>query len=237
MARCGEERALVRDLDDAPEVHHRDAVRDVLDHREVVRDEDVREAEALLQVLQQVHHLRLHRDVERRHRFVADDELRLDGERARDRDALPLAAGELVRVALRVRRRQADDAQQLGHALALAPGVQAVQRERLGEHVADRHARVQRRVRVLEDDLHRAALRAQVAAASSSPRSRPSKRDAAAVGSISRNTRRPSVDLPQPDSPTTPSVSPAARVKSTPSTARTAPRRAAEQAARAPGSA
>ena len=42
---CGEQRALVGVLDDLPEVHHGDARRDVLDHREVVRDEDVGEAE------------------------------------------------------------------------------------------------------------------------------------------------------------------------------------------------
>ena len=49
---------------------------------------------------QQVQDLRLDRDVERRDRLVADDQARLDGERARDADALALPAGELVRVAL-----------------------------------------------------------------------------------------------------------------------------------------
>src|SRR5215831_6734164 len=44
-----------------------------------------------------------------------------------------------------------------------------------------------------------------------------------AVGSISRSTERPTVDLPQPDSPTSPSVSPASIVKLTPSTAKTVP--------------
>src|SRR5262249_10384503 len=44
-----------------------------------------------------------------------------------------------------------------------------------------------------------------------------------AVGSISRSTVRPTVDLPQPDSPTSPSVSPASIVKLTPSTANTVP--------------
>src|SRR5262245_794192 len=44
-----------------------------------------------------------------------------------------------------------------------------------------------------------------------------------AVGSISRSTVRPTVDLPQPDSPTRPSVSPAAVAKLTPSTANTWP--------------
>ncbi len=120
MARRGEQRVLVRVLHDPPEVHHRHAGGDVLDHREVVGDEDVGEAEPLLQVLQQVHDLRLDRHVQRRHRLVADDEPRLHGERARDADALALAAGEFVRIAPRVLGREAHEAQQLGHALALA---------------------------------------------------------------------------------------------------------------------
>ena len=88
-----------RALDDAAEIHHRDAVGDVLHHREVVRDEDIGEPEPPLQVAQQIEDLRADRDVERRDRLVADDQLRLDRERARDGDALALAAGEFVRIA------------------------------------------------------------------------------------------------------------------------------------------
>ena len=40
-----------------------------------------------LQLDEQVQDRRLHRDVERRGRLVADDELRVAGESARDRDA------------------------------------------------------------------------------------------------------------------------------------------------------
>jgi hypothetical protein len=39
IQRAAEQRGLVGQLDDAAEVHHRDAVADVLDHREVVGDE------------------------------------------------------------------------------------------------------------------------------------------------------------------------------------------------------
>src|SRR2546430_5073261 len=53
--------------------------------------------------------------------------------------------------------------------------------------------------------------------------SRPSKTTFPPVGSSSRVTSRPVVDLPQPDSPTRPSVSPGRIAKSMPSTARTAP--------------
>ena len=76
MARQVVELLGVGQLDDAAEVHHRDAVRDLVDHREVVGDEDVRQLELALQVLQQVEDLRLDRDVERRHGLVADDQLR-----------------------------------------------------------------------------------------------------------------------------------------------------------------
>ena len=47
----------------------------------------------------------------------------------------------------------------------------------------------------------------------------PLKRTSPALGSISRKMQRPVVDLPQPDSPTMPRVSPAAMLKLTPSTA------------------
>ena len=54
-----------------------------------------------LQIHQQVYDLRLNRNVERRHRFIRDDQLGLECEHARDGDALSLATGKLVRVAAR----------------------------------------------------------------------------------------------------------------------------------------
>ena len=74
-----------------------------------------------LQVAQQVQHLRLDRHVERRHGLVGDQQLRAQRERARDADALALAAGELVRVAVVVLRVQPDRLHQPLHlAFALA---------------------------------------------------------------------------------------------------------------------
>src|SRR5262249_45825073 len=74
----------------------------------------------------------------------------LGGERAGDRDALPLASGELVREPARRVRRQADERAQLPD-----PRV-ARTRARLDpvrDLRADRPPRVERRVRVLEDEL------------------------------------------------------------------------------------
>ena len=71
------------------------------------------ELEVAAQLHEQVEHLRLDRDVERRDRFVADQELRLHRERARDADAGALAAGELVRIAVAIARIEPDAAQHL----------------------------------------------------------------------------------------------------------------------------
>ena len=77
----------VADLDDLAEVHHRDLVADVAHHREVVRDEHVREPELVLQVLEQVHDAGLDRHVERRHRLVEHQQLGLEQRHAR---AMPM---------------------------------------------------------------------------------------------------------------------------------------------------
>ena len=84
----------------------------MLHHGQVVGDEQIRQVQLVLQVHQQVNDLRLDRHVERRHRLVADDELWIERERARDTDALALAAGELVWIGVHLRRSQAHPLEQ-----------------------------------------------------------------------------------------------------------------------------
>ncbi len=50
---------------------------DMLDHRQVVRNEHIGESPFLLQVLQQVQDLGLNGHIQRGHRLVADDKLRV----------------------------------------------------------------------------------------------------------------------------------------------------------------
>lgn len=47
-------------FDNATKVHHCNSIADVLDDAEIVCNEEVGETELLLQVLQQIQHLRLH---------------------------------------------------------------------------------------------------------------------------------------------------------------------------------
>ena len=114
--------------------------------------------------------------------------LRLDRERPGDADALPLAAGELVREAVGMLGREADQPQQLARCAGCAPrpGCRPCVSQRLGQHVADAHARVEAGVRVLEDDLHLGAGTAACARRRQAARGpTPSKSTAPAVGSTS----------------------------------------------------
>ena len=134
MPGSGEQRPLVGELDDLAEVHDRDAVRDVLDHREVVRDEEVGEARAPLEGAEQVQHLGLHRYVEGRDRLVRDDDGRLERERAGDPEPLALPAGELVGVAVEVLEAKPGAREHLRDPVVLlAPRRDAVDLERLGD--------------------------------------------------------------------------------------------------------
>ena len=140
------DRLAVAELDDAAEVHDGDPVGDLPDHGQVVRDEDEGQVEVGLEAPQQVQDLRLDRDVERRDRLVAHDQLRLQRKGARDADSLPLAARELVRVAVVVLGAQPDALEQLADP-RLRVTRRLVDRVRRPDDLADGLARVQRRVR------------------------------------------------------------------------------------------
>ena len=142
------------------QIHHGDAVGDVVHHQQVVGDEEVRHAQLVLQVLEHVHNLRLDGHVQRGHRLVADDEPGVHRQGAGDADALALAAGELVGVAGSVLGVQAHQLHQVQHLLAALGlgGVELVHVQRLADDVLNGHAGVQGRIGVLEHHLHLLAV-------------------------------------------------------------------------------
>jgi hypothetical protein len=83
-------------LDDAAFVHDDDAIAGRRGDAQVMGDEEQAEAELLLDVAQQLHDLGLHADVERAGGFVSHQRGGPAGERAGDRQALPLAAAKLM---------------------------------------------------------------------------------------------------------------------------------------------
>src|SRR5213078_2854271 len=79
--------------------------------------------------------------VERAERLVHQEQRWVGRERAREADTLPLATGELRRVALRVGRFEADELEQLGDARANPALVPAEQARHGRDVVADGHVR------------------------------------------------------------------------------------------------
>ena len=152
-------------LDDAAAVHDDRLVGDLAHDREVVADEDVGDAGALADVGEQVEDLRLDRDVERGDGLVEDDHARLGRERAGDRDALALAARQRARQRARLALVEPDELAQLAHARARRSASSRLRCRRSTSSIAcsARLARVEARVRVLEDDLHLAAAAAALA--------------------------------------------------------------------------
>ena len=151
-----------RRLHDLPQIHHRDPVAQVFDHPQVVRDEEIRQPELLLNVREQVDDLGLDGDVERGDGLVADDQVGFQGESPGDADALPHASRELVRHTPGQLRVETDDAHEFRDAaLPLGAGQLRVLEKRLGDGAADVEAGIERRMRVLKDHLHARTQRTQ----------------------------------------------------------------------------
>src|SRR5581483_9932520 len=129
-------------------------VAQMTDDIEIVGDEQIAQRELTLKLLQEVENLRLHREIESARRLVEDDELGREHEGSCDRDALPLTPGKLSRVAILGIRRKMHP---LEHRANSAPDVIAPRHvegfQRLGERPPDLTNRVERAVRILEDDL------------------------------------------------------------------------------------
>ena len=142
-------------LDHAPQIHDDRAFADIADQRQVVRDVDRGQAQPFAHVAEHVQDAGAYADIQHRDRLVGDDEGRLQDQGAGHDDALKLAAGHLVRIALQDLRR-AGRAHQLqcflDQAQPLGPGHAGIL-QRLGQGLADGQARVQGLERVLEDQL------------------------------------------------------------------------------------
>jgi hypothetical protein len=127
----------------------------------------------------------------------ADDQLRPRDQRARDRDALALAAGELVRVLGGVARAQADRIERSGDTLALLAG----RPRRSAVSAYDRPTRwrgSERAVRVLEHHLEVAPRLHQARRATSTAGRAPQQACSRAGGRLPRAPSRasPSVTCP-----------------------------------------
>ncbi len=161
---CGVEGFAGCDFADLAEVHHLDAVADVLDHGEVVGDEHQGETELGFEVLEQVEHLGLDADVEGADRLVADDQGGIQDQGAGDGDPLTLAAGELQGLAFSGTLGIDTDVfeQGIDPVELIFLGAPLPDHQWFADDVANLAARVERRNRILEDHLHPGPRRAHL---------------------------------------------------------------------------
>ena len=146
------------DLHDAAVAHHGDPVAEEHGLVQVVRDEDDRLLQLLLQFEQLLLHLATDQRVERTECLVHQQDVAVGGERTGDPHALLHATGELGRelLALALETHQGQDLLGLGQALDLAD---ALQLERVGDVRGD--GAVRQQGEVLED--HRDAVATDLA--------------------------------------------------------------------------
>ena len=154
MPRIEKDVALGAALHRAARIHHHHPVGEFGDHPHVVGDEYDGRLVIALQLADQVENLRLHGDIERRGRLVGDQQGRIARQRHGDHRALPHAARELVRIAVRrllgvrdIHLGEKVDRPGAGRRLS-----DSLMRQDLFDDLpADRIDRRQRRHRVLED--------------------------------------------------------------------------------------
>ena len=219
------------ELDDPPRIHHRDTIGVFFDQAEIVRDQKKRQVPILFEMSEELENVRLKRRVERRRRFVGDEELGVACDRHRDEHALFHPAAELVRVVGNAPLGLGDlhFAKKLDGSIARVFSGQAeVCPEWLHQLRADRPYGIQRGAGFLKNECYLFAADAaerfgrhfqevtflpQDTAAFEARRARRKK----------RMMEKASMDLPEPDSPTTARVSPALKLIETSLTGRIVP--------------
>ena len=117
-----------------------------------MRDEEDRESELRLEIVNLLQDLALHDDVESGRRLVHDHELRIERERHRDDHALPHSAGELVGVGPGAPLVDPHEVEQLAGPLeGVALRDLLVRAHHVDELIADPRHRIERVHRALED--------------------------------------------------------------------------------------
>ena len=109
----------------------------------IVRDVDRRRREPLLQPLQLAAHRRAQLRVEVRQRLVHQERLGIADDRAGERDALPLAARELLRAAVQ-QMPDLEELRDVAHRPSPLGLLDVTEPERVGDVLRDGHVRVER---------------------------------------------------------------------------------------------
>ena len=155
MGRLCEHLRSRAELDQVPALHHRNTVGKLSNQRQVVRDQQHRHTEFLLQRIEQCNDLALNGDIKRRGGFVSNQEPRPAGKRHGNQNPLSLAARDFMRISSRAAFGIADLCSG-EERLCLAQGLTAAQPlmtlEQFSDLIARGEQRVERAHRLLKND-------------------------------------------------------------------------------------
>ena len=99
------------DFHQSTQIHHTDVIADVLHDRQIVRNEQQCDVPLALQANDEIQYLRLDGYIERRYGLISNQKLRIQRQRPGNADALALATGKLMGIAMRSLRTQAHESQ------------------------------------------------------------------------------------------------------------------------------
>lgn len=154
MKRRREDLVCLTGLTQFPEVHYPYFMRNVLHNGEIVTDKQQGDLEVSLQIEEEIEDGGLHTHIEGADRFIADDKLRIRCKCPGDADPLFFTAGQLIWKARTIVFPESDHFQKLGDAVLQLRFLSIfVKSERASQNFAYGFFGIQRRVRVLKDDL------------------------------------------------------------------------------------
>ena len=153
MGGIGEQRPLIRQLHDIPQIHHGDPVAYVLHHAQVVGNEHIGELILVLQLRHQVEDLGLDGYIQGGNRLVAHDQPGIEGQGPGHADTLALAAGKLVGIAVDELLPDAHVLEQLAHLLDALRLGHPMGHQGFRHDAAHGELGVQGGIGILEDDL------------------------------------------------------------------------------------
>ncbi len=139
---------------DAATAHHSDIIRQIVNHAQIMRDENHSDTHFLYQIGKQVENLALDGDIERGDRFICQQQGRLRRYGTGNGNALALAAGKLMRILVHVLRTEPHALHERCHNfLTPAAGERLALPQRLCQGGKDAETRVKRCVGILEHHL------------------------------------------------------------------------------------
>src|SRR5215212_8861462 len=130
-------------FNDNTQIHDCNTTTNMLNHRKIVSNEEIRQVKLFLQFLKQVNHLGLDRNIQRRDWLITNNKGRLQCERTRNTNTLALPAGEFVWITTRKRRIEIHNFKQvINTILDLLPLGNIMHDKWFPYNIGDGHARV-----------------------------------------------------------------------------------------------